>query len=466
MRHRIGVITDDALTAAMAGPAIRAWEIAGALAPEHDVRLLTTSSLCELSSTGFAVRRGTRQAVKELESWADVLVVQGAVMGGHTVLRSTPKVVAVDLYDPFHLEQLELFRDKDAAERWASVSSATAQLNAQLARGDFFLCASARQRNFWLGQLAAVGRLNPRNYDEDHTLTSLIDVAPFGLPAEAPSHTEAVLKGVIPGIGPDDEVILWGGGIYNWFDPLTLIRAIDMLRSRRPSVRLFFLGMAHPNPEVPSMRMATEARGLAGELGLVGTHVFFNDGWVPYARRQSYLLEADVGVSTHLDHLETAFSFRTRVLDYIWAALPVVTTEGDALADLVSSEGLGLTVPAGDTKALEEALFLLLSDAAARASCRERLLTVRPTLVWTEALRPLLDFCRRPRRAADLAGPSMVTPLRRPGGVPPALWPGRRRDAHNAVAYLREGNARRLLAKVGARMGRALPPRPPSPPSP
>ncbi len=441
----------------MAGPAIRAWEIASALAGDHDVRLLTTSSVCELSSTDFTVHQGTRRAVKELESWSDVLVVQGAVTGRHHVLRSTTKVVAVDLYDPFHLEQLELFRDKDADERWASVSSATAQLNAQLGRGDFFVCASSKQRDFWLGQLAAVGRLNPSNYDEDETLTSLIAVAPFGLPSEPPSHTEAVLKGVIPGIGADDEVILWGGGIYNWFDPLTLIRAIDLLRTRRPSVRLFFLGLTHPNPEVPTMQMATEARRLAGELGLVGTHVFFNEGWVPYHRRQSYLLEADIGVSTHLDHLETAFSFRTRVLDYIWASLPVVTTEGDALADLVSGEGLGLTVPAGDTKELEEALFLLLSDPAARASCRDRLLALRPALVWSEALRPLLDFCRQPRRAADLAGAGMVRPQRPPGGVPPALWPGLGRDAHNAIAYLRAGNARRLAAKVGARTRRALP---------
>lgn len=456
MRHRIGVITDDSLTERMAGPAIRAWEIAGALAVDHDVRLLTTSSLCELSSTSFEVHQGTRQAVKELESWADVLVVQGAVMGGHHVLRSTDKVVVVDLYDPFHLEQLELFREKDAAERWASVSSATAQLNAQLTRGDFFLCASAKQRHFWLGQLAAVGRLNPRTYDEDETLTSLIDVAPFGLPTEAPTHTEAVLKGEVPGIGPGDEVILWGGGIYNWFDPLTLIRAVDLLRRRRPAVRLFFLGLAHPNPQMPSMRMATEARRLAHELGLVGSHVFFNEGWVPYGRRQSYLLEADLGVSTHLDHLETAFSFRTRILDYIWASLPVVTTEGDALADLVSREGLGLAVPPGDTAALEEALFLLLSDGALRSSCRDHSLALRPALAWTEALRPLLDFCRRPRRAPDLAEPGVVSPRRRPRGIPPALWPGWGRDAHNAVAYVRAGDPRRLAAKVGSRLWRAF----------
>jgi len=456
VRHRIGVITDDSLTERMAGPAIRAWEIAGALAVDHDTRLLTTSSLCELSSGSFEVRQGTRQAVRELESWADVLVVQGAVMGGHHVLRSTPKVVVVDLYDPFHIEQLELFGEKDPTERWASVSSATAQLNAQLARGDFFLCASAKQRHFWLGQLAAVGRLNPRTYDEDQRLTSLIDVAPFGLPAEAPTHTEAVLKGVVPGIGREDEVILWGGGIYNWFDPLSLIRAVDLLRRRRPGVRLFFLGLAHPNPQVPSMRMATEARRLADELRLVGSHVFFNEGWVPYGRRQSYLLEADLGVSTHLDHLETAFSFRTRILDYIWAALPVVTTEGDALADLVRSQGVGLAVPPGDARALEDALFLLLSDDSLRSSCRHRAAALRPKLWWSEALKPLLDFCRRPRRAPDLAEPSIVSPQRRPRGVPPALWPGLGRDLHNAVGYVRGGDTRRLATKLGSRLGRAF----------
>ena len=42
--------------------------------------------------------------------------------------------------------------------------------------------------------------------------------------------------------------------------------------------------------------MALAARTLSGELGLTGTHVFFNDGWVDYDDRQNYLLDADVGV--------------------------------------------------------------------------------------------------------------------------------------------------------------------------
>ncbi len=129
--------------------------------------------------------------------------------------------------------------------------------------------------------------------------------------------------------------------IYNWFDPLTLLHAVDKLRARVPEVRLFFLGMKHPNPHVPEMRMAVETRALADELGLTGTHVFFNEGWVEYDDRQNFLLEADVGVSTHLDHVETEFSFRTRILDYFWAGLPVVATGGDSLAELIEERWRG-----------------------------------------------------------------------------------------------------------------------------
>jgi glycosyltransferase involved in cell wall biosynthesis len=285
------------------------------------------------------------------------------------------------------------------------VSDCTTALNDQLSRGDFFLCASEKQRDFWLGQLSAVGRINPKNYDADETMGSLIAVVPFGVPDEPPVHTRQALKGVVPGIGADDRVILWGGGIYNWFDPLTLLHAVDRLRQRRPDVRLFFLGLKHPNPDVPEMRMAVAARKLSDALGLTDKHVFFNEGWVAYEDRQNYLLEADIGVSTHLDHVETAFSFRTRILDYLWTGLPIVATAGDTFADLIQSRGLGVTVPPGDVEALEEALFGLLDDEAAAAACRLRLAEIVADHAWSKVLAPLVAFCRAPKRAADLAGP-------------------------------------------------------------
>ena len=54
-RRRIVVATCDTLTAKMAGPAIRAWQIASALSAEHEVQLVTTSK-ADLDETRFAVR--------------------------------------------------------------------------------------------------------------------------------------------------------------------------------------------------------------------------------------------------------------------------------------------------------------------------------------------------------------------------------------------------------------------------
>ncbi len=449
---RIVVATCDALTPKMAGPGIRALQIAVALAAEHEVQLVTTS-VVGVTDPRFEVRSVDDRELEELERWCDVLVFQGWLITDRPNLLESDKVLVADIYDPMHLEQLEQGRDDGEQARRLAVQGATEVLNEQLIRGDFFLCASSKQRDFWLGQLAAVGRVNPRTYDDDVTLGSLISVVAFGVPDTPPVPTRPAVKGVIAGIGPDDKVVLWGGGIYNWFDPLTLLRAVDKLRRRQPNVRLLFMGLRHPNPDIAEMRMAVATRDLAGELGLTDTHVFFNEGWVAYDDRQNYLLEADIGVSTHLAHLETALSSRTRILDYLWASLPVVATEGDVLSDLVASRGLGLTVAAGDVDALEQALFRLLDDDDLRQECRENAAAVVPELTWPRVLAPLVEFCRRPRRAPDLTDPETASRMRRHLGPAPR-GPAWRRDLEVGWDHLRDGGPALLASKAWSRARR------------
>jgi glycosyltransferase involved in cell wall biosynthesis len=287
----------------------------------------------------------------------------------------------------------------------------------------------------------------------------LVAIVPFGVSDSPPMRTRQAIKGVVPGIGPDDKVVLWGGGIYNWFDPLTLLHAIDKLKARLPTVRLYFLGLKHPNPHVPEMRMAVATRALADELGLTNTHVFFNEGWVEYEDRQNYLLEADVGVSTHLDHVETEFSFRTRILDYFWASLPVVATRGDSLAELIEERDVGLTVPAEDVDALEAALYTLLADGERSTICRANAADVAECFRWTTVLRPIVEFCRDPRRAPDLVDPEMArlvaTPVAERTRRPPRFI-ALRHDLRMLRGHLRSGELRAIVRKVVGRFRRLM----------
>ena len=404
-RRRVLVVTGDSLGQKMAGPAMRAWKISEALSVENDVRLVTwnvasrSSDLFEVSR----VRLGNEREMKVHEQWADVIVFQGHALHHFKTLLDSEKIIVADLYDPMHLEQLEQGREFGTDTWVAQVRGANDVLNQQLERGDFFLCASDRQRMFWLGQLTALGRVNPHTYAADENLEGLIAIAPFGMDAKSPEHTRDAIRGVVPGISKEDKVVIWGGGIYNWFDTLTLIRAIARVAETHPDVRLFFLGVAHPNPDVPEMEIVSKTRDLVEQLGLTGKHVFFNEQWVALDDRQNYLLEADAGVSTHYAHIETTFSFRTRILDYMWAELPIVTTNGDGFGDLVERTGMGISVPERNVEALADALIKVLYDDEVKKSAHAAVLEVREQFTWTEALRPLIEFCRDPQIAPDRA---------------------------------------------------------------
>jgi hypothetical protein len=451
------VITDDVLTAKMAGPAIRAWHIAEALAKGHEVVLATTSELCEVGSPHFSVESAGPSRFAELERWCDVAIVQGYLLHNVPELRRSEKVMLFDLYDPLHLEALVLTRGDPEPDRSVNVANTVGTLDEQLARGDFFICASDKQRDLWVGFLAGMGRINPRTYNDDPTLRRLIDVVPFGLSDDPPVHSRPTLRGVVPGIGPDDDVVIWGGGLYDWFDPLTLIRAVDKARVHRPRLRLYFLGMRHPKPDIAESAVATDARRLAQELGLTGTHVFFNEGWVAYDDRQNYLMEADVGVSLHLEHIETAYSFRTRMLDYLWAGLPIVATAGDGFADIISAEGIGIVVPGEDVDAVAGALVDMLSDRHARDACRVRSAQVARRFRWSVVLEPLVAFCAEPRRAPDLPSWPVEGGPPPAAGVPAETGPtGLARYAAGVARLYGERGVRGVARGVGRRLLRSL----------
>jgi glycosyltransferase involved in cell wall biosynthesis len=294
------------------------------------------------------------------------------------------------------LENLEVHADKAIPARLAIHEHDLGTLVEQAVAGDFFLCASERQRYFWLGWLTAAGRVNPLTYDGDASLERLIAIAPFGLP-DRPLRRDA---GPVPGLEAGDRLLLWWGGIWNWLDPLTLLRALKEVAASHPEVRLFFMGVTHPNPAIAPSARVRDAIELASRLDLLDRNAFFKS-WAGYEEREAYLAAASVGLSLHLPHLETMFAFRTRILDYLWAGLPMLATRGDSMAELIEREGLGVTVEPEDVSGVRDGLLRLLEDEAFARDCSLAASRTAERFQWSVVARPLLEFCAAPRRSPD-----------------------------------------------------------------
>jgi hypothetical protein len=111
-------------------------------------------------------------------------------------------------------------------------------------------------------------------------------------------------------------------------------------------------------------------------------------------------MESDAGVITHPEHIETRFAFRTRILDYLWTGLPIISTKGDSLSELVEKEGLGLTVDAMDAEMLAESIIYMAENRDFYNSCRQRIAKAAEVFNWEKVCEPLIRFCSDPVSSA------------------------------------------------------------------
>ncbi|MCB9101171.1 MAG: glycosyltransferase family 4 protein [Anaerolineales bacterium] len=405
----VALILNDVVGKNMAGTGIRYWEFARVLGNYVTVKLIVPpfvpmedsvpdlgdlpASLCVCAHID-----DFRRAVAD----CDVIVTSGLVLFYHPFVATLAKPLVLDLYAPFLLESLQRQSENDWLQQITAYDNTLSALRLQLRAGDFFICAGEKQRDYWLGMLSAMGRTNPYTYQQDASLRRLIDVAPYGLPDEPPRHTKAVLKGVYKTIAADDPVIIWTGGIWNWFDAQTLVKAMPLIQAQHPRAKLFFMGINRPNKNVSRMEAVDETIALSQALGLYDQSVFFND-WVPYEERQNYLLEADVGVSLHLDHIETRFSFRTRLLDHLWAGLPTVSTKGDVMGEALAAQNLSILVDPADVNGVAAAVNRWLNHPTRRAEQSAQFQRVAAQYHWPSVTQPLVNFCTNPHFAPDKA---------------------------------------------------------------
>ncbi len=373
--RKILFVCNDFIGTAMAGPGIRVWEMAHALERGGHESALLSHHFEEGFSAGRLTFAGRASLLNLLTwiRWSDLVIQTGRPLSMLLSFLFRKKLI-FDQYDPVIFEILERPGRslRERLERLVMVLFWRLRQRIILRFGDRFLVANEKQKDLLIGQLALSG------YKDK--LDSVV-VIPFGLPDEKPAKTRpVVLRG--SKIKEADFLLVWGGGIWGWFDPFTFLRALAKIKQQRDDIKAYFPGLLPPSPDSRKMALVDEFLAETRMLGLLDTTVFVSTEWTPYEERANYLLEADAGISLNHDTLETRFAFRTRILDYLWAGLPIISSKGDCWAEVIEKRGLGFTVAPGDIDGTAEAIRRMADDAPLRTKCSEHVQAVAGEYRW------------------------------------------------------------------------------------
>jgi glycosyltransferase involved in cell wall biosynthesis len=356
-----------------AGIGIRFVEIARVLVADgHSVTMLSPDAGAVAGCTAQHLGVETLVAASEVH---DVAVVQGHVATAffHHA-RRIPTVV--DLYDPYIIENLHYYGER--GEEVFRHDHAT--LMESLFYGDYFLCASEAQRLFYLGLLLAAGRLNPMLFENDPRLESLIGIAPFGVQPPRPAKPRDLSA----------PAILFGG-IYDWYDPIAAIDAVAQVRRTIPNATLTFT--THPNPEITPQGKLAEAMAYAKKYG----HAFVRfEPWAPYEQRAAFFERFALALLTFPRSIETDLSMRTRVYDYLWCGLPIVTSSAPGTDELLLRYGAGAVVESNEAEELAAEIIAIVRGDE----------TPHPPFASLRAPSPLAEGRRPPLPHASPVNPS------------------------------------------------------------
>lgn len=335
---KILLVTNDVIGDACAGPGIRYIELGKGLVQKgYEVTLLgKTPSFAHPQP--FHYFPLTLSNLVTFSKTSDYLIIRGGdpFVTLLVLLFSKSKKIIADLYTFTHFEVPHIiarsFWEKYILELRKVFHVSKLRLYGKCFNK--FWVANDRQKYFLHGVLYSI-KTSPEQKD--------IAVIPFGYPSIKPVKHKPVLRGVIKEIHQDDFLLIWGGGVWDWLDPITLIKAMSHISRIDKTIKVYFMGVKAPSGYVPEK--GKEIIHLSQELDLLNKNVFINNEWIPYNERLDFLLEADAGISLHPRSLETIFSFRTRNLDYIYCGLPMIHSQGDIWADFIEKNGIGLVVP-------------------------------------------------------------------------------------------------------------------------
>lgn len=298
----------------------------------------------------------------------------------------------LDGYVPIHIEMSA--RNSDNLDREYDAFNFENKIwTKALRRGDILLCANEAQKKFYTGVMAQVGRINPITYgDED-----LIQIVPYGIYQEkAVAKNDPVSKLVK---NKKAFKLLWFGGIYPWFDLTNLLEAVKNANKTTP-IELIMVGVKNPFNQHPDFIKRYEEVMDYIKNNNMDEIVHVTD-WVKFEDRAEWYLGSDAVVLINNIGMENTLAWRTRLVDYVWADLPIVTNGGDPMSDILEANKAVYILPDLDAKTIEKEIIKISKDKETLKQVSTNLSKVRRLFYWDKVTENLSKLISKGYKPAD-----------------------------------------------------------------
>lgn len=292
----------------------------------------------------------------------------------------------LDAYVPIYIE-VSARDSKDIGTEYINYMTDISRHNRVLQRGDYFLYANDAQELLYSGVLSALGVINPNSYRQKRLLK-----LPFGI------HKAAAISSSNPytklGIKKNDFVVLWFGGIYPWFRIEEYLNAIKTLKTDK-RIKFVFVGGKNPfNPNPDFSRQYDVAVSFAKNNKIIDTQMFFVD-WVNFEDRINWYKHSDVIISINQPGNENIYSWRTRVMDYVWGEAPTISNGGDPLSNELINKGAAILLNSLSSQEIVNTINKLKSDPSVLSTMKRNVNKLKKDYYWDKVTDEVSEIIKK-----------------------------------------------------------------------
>lgn len=210
-----------------------------------------------------------------------------------------------------------------------------------LLRADRFSVTSERQRMALVGELGTMGRLNQYTFGEELAVT-----IPIAWDPQTPYMPRNRKK-------EDPFVVLFSGGYNLWCDVDTLFQALELAMEKDTRIRFLSTGGSiegHDDKTYPRFTALVEQSKFRDRFDL--------RGWVSREELESCMKRAHLGINVDRPCYETRIGARNRLIEFMARGIPILTTLGTEISQILFYKGFAFTAPMQQPAALANEIVL------------------------------------------------------------------------------------------------------------